>query len=81
MPLPCLAIQAAAASPELLILHESSAGARYLCVRIAGPIRPTGKPCRWRGGEDAGLALDKLDLSSLGRAKEVTMSKDETLDL
>ena len=31
--------------------------------------------------EDAGLALDKLDLSSLGRAKKVTISKDDTIVL
>ena len=31
--------------------------------------------------EDAGLALDKLDLNSLGRAKKVTISKDDTIVL
>ena len=31
--------------------------------------------------EDAGLALDKLDLNALGRAKKVTISKDDTIVL
>ncbi|KAK9831446.1 hypothetical protein WJX81_006066 [Elliptochloris bilobata] len=31
--------------------------------------------------EDVGLALDKLDLSALGRAKKVTISKDDTIVL
>jgi len=31
--------------------------------------------------EDAGLSLDKLDLSALGRAKKVTISKDDTIVL
>jgi len=31
--------------------------------------------------EDAGLALDKLDINALGRAKKVTISKDDTIVL
>ena len=31
--------------------------------------------------EGAGLALDKLDINALGRAKKVTISKDDTIVL
>ena len=54
-----------------------------LCVEPADTVRPPQIIiCSAQVvSEDVGLALDKLDLSSLGRAKKVTISKDDTIVL